>query len=190
MRIRIDKWLVVLAVIGLSTLSWWMPIEQAPVATLVSAPEKRHIIDYFLSNFDLTTMNAEGRPRYYLQADWMQHYKDDDTSQLTKPRLTIFRPSASRWFVSSNRAVVAAGGESVLLQDDVKLQRLPDNGRNILEIDTSSLRVLPDKEFAETDQPVAIVNYLGITRAVGMQADLKRQRLILQAQVRGVYARQ
>ena len=95
MRIRVDKWLVVLAVVSLSTLSWWMPIEPGPVSKLVTAPEKRHIPDFYLSNFDLTTMNAAGQPRYYLQAAAMRHYADDDTSQLQMPSLTVYRPAVS-----------------------------------------------------------------------------------------------
>jgi lipopolysaccharide export system protein LptC len=190
MRIRIDKWLVVLAVVGLSTLSWWMPIEQAPVTTLVTAPEKRHIADFFLMDFDLTTMNAAGRPRYDLQADWMQHYSDDDTSQLTMPRLTVYRPAAPPWRVRADQAQVAAGGESVLLRDDVKVRRMAKDRRDALELTTSVLRVMPDKEYAETDQPVTVVTDLGVTRAIGMEADLKRRRLQLLAQVRGDYARQ
>ena len=64
MRIRIDKWLVVLVVIALSSLSWWMPLEQRPVGQLVTGLEKRHVADFYLTDFDLITMNAAGRPRY------------------------------------------------------------------------------------------------------------------------------
>ena len=190
MRIRVDKWLVVLAVVGLSTLSWWMPIEQAPVTTLVTAPEKRHIADFFLMDFDLTTMNAAGYPRYYLQAAWMQHYSDDDTSQLTDPSLTVYRPDSAPWQVRADQALVAAGGESVLLRDDVKVRRMATDSRDTLELTTSALRVIPDKEYAETDQPVTVVADSGVTRATGMRADLKRQRLQLLANVRGDYAGQ
>jgi lipopolysaccharide export system protein LptC len=190
MRIRVDKWLVVLVVAGLSTLSWWMPIEQGPVTKLVTAPEKRHIPDFYLADFDLTTMNAAGRPRYNLQAKWMQHYADDDTSQLTMPDMTVYRPAAPPWRVRADQAQVTAGGESVLLQDDVKLRRVTTERRETLEIDTSTLRVVPAKEYAETDQPVTIVTDLGITRAIGMRADLKQRRLRLLAEVRGDYAYQ
>jgi lipopolysaccharide export system protein LptC len=189
MSMRIDKWLLVLVVAGLSTLSWWMPTEQGPVSKLITAPEKRHTPDFYLADFDLTTMNAAGRPRYYLQAEWMQHYADDDTSQLTMPSLTMYRPAAAPWRVRSDHGQVAAGGESVLLRDDVKVQRITAAKRDALEIDTSTLRVVPAKEYAETDQPVTIVTELGVTRAIGMQADLKQRQLRLLAQVRGDYAR-
>jgi len=187
MRIRIDKWLVVLAVVGLSTVSWWMPVGQGPVSKLVTAPEKRHIPDFYLGDFDLTTMNAAGRPRYYLQAAGMQHYADDDTSQLSMPSLTIYRLGAPPWRVRSERAQVAAGGESVLLRDDVRIRRLAAERRDAMEISTSWLRVVPAKQYADTDQPVVIETDLGVTRAVGMYADLKHRQLHLLDQVRGDY---
>jgi len=188
-RIRIDKWLVVLVVAALVSLSWWMPVEQGPVSKLVTGIKKRHIPDYYLGDFDLTTMNAAGRPRYYLQAKAMSHFADDDTSEVAQPQLTVYRRASVPWTIRSRQARVAAGGESVLLQDDVKVERPTQDRRGGLEIDTSVLRVVPAKEYAETDQPVVIVTDFGVTRATGMQADLKQQQLRLLAQVRGEYAK-
>ncbi len=187
-RIRIDKWLVVLVVVGLSSLSWWMPIEQGPVSKLVTAPKKRHIADFYLTDFDLTTMDAAGFPRYDLQAKLMRHYADDDTSQLSMPDMTVYRAGSPPWRVRAGRAEVAAGGESVLLRDDVKAWRVTTERRQALEIDTPTLRVEPAKDYAETDQPVTIVTDLGTTRAVGLRADLKQRQLNLLSQVRGDYA--
>lgn len=190
MRIRIDKWLVVLVVIALSTLSWWLPLGHEPVIALVTAPEKRHIVDYDLTDFVVTTMNAAGRPRYRLQARAMRHYADDDTADVSLPQLTMFRHDAASWFVRAEQAHVTAGAETVFLQDRVKAERLTEDKDDTLEIRTTALKVVPAEEYAETDQPVTIVTALGVTQAVGMQANFKQQRLELLAQVRGEYAKQ
>jgi lipopolysaccharide export system protein LptC len=133
-------------------------------------------------------MNAAGHPRYNLQAKEMRHYADDDTTHLSMPDMTLYRPGSSPWRVRADRAEVAAGGESVLLQDDVKLRRMTAEPRAGLEVDTSVLRVVPAKDYAETDRPVTIMTELGITRAIGLQADLNQRQLRLLAQVRGDYA--
>lgn len=187
MRIRIDKWLVVLVVLALSTLSWWMPLEQGPVTQLVTPVKKHHVADFHLADFDMVAMNAAGRPRYHLQGRALSHYADDDTAQITVPQLTVYRRGAVPWAARAEQAQVAAGGETVWLRERVKVARLSEDQ---LEIHTSSLRVEPSKEYAETDQPVTIVTALGVTRGVGMEADLKRERLALLAQVRGEYAKQ
>jgi lipopolysaccharide export system protein LptC len=166
-------------------------VEQGPmVAALVTEPEKRHIADYDLTDFDLTTMNAAGRPRYYLKARSLRHYADDDTAEVSLPQLTIFRQGASPWFVRAEQALVTAGAETVFLQDQVKMERLTEDKGDKLEILTPALKVVPAKQYAETDQPVTIVTALGVTRAVGMHADLKEKHLELLAQVRGEYAKQ
>jgi len=190
MRIRIDKWLVVLMVIALSSLSWWMPLEQRPVGQLVTGLEKRHVADLYLTDFDLITMNAAGRPRYQLRGREMQHYADDDTARVAMPQLTIYRQGAVPWLVRAEQAEVAAGGETVFLRDQVMMERLTANKGEKLEIHTPALRVVPAKEYAETDRTVTIVSDLGVTRAVGMQADLKQRHLELLAQVRSDYAKQ
>jgi len=75
------------------------------------------------------------------------------------------------------------------LRDQVKVERLTEGKDDTLEIHTEALKVVPAEEYAETDQPVTIVTALGVTQAVGMQANLKQQQLELLAQVRGEYAK-
>lgn len=190
MRIRIDKWLVVVMVVALSTLSWWMPLEQTPVTTLVTGSEPRHVSDYDLAGFDITTMDSAGQPRYQLQGHSMRHYADDDTAIVLQPRLTVYRHQGAPWLMSAGQAQVAKGAETVLLQEDVKLQRVTDVPQDKIEVQTPALRVMPDRQYADTDQPVTIISDMGVTRAVGMKADLKAEHLELLAQVRGEYVEQ
>lgn len=190
MRIRIDKWLVILVVIALSTLSWWMPMERGRVTYLAGSPEKRHIVDYDLTDFDLTTMNAEGRPGYQLQAQSLRHYADDDTTDVNLPQMTMYSQGAPPWFARAEQAHATAGGETVLLRDQVRVRRLTNVKGDRLEIQTSLLRVVPAKDYADTAEPVTIVSDLGVTHAVGMRADLKQKQIDLLSQVRGVYAAQ
>ena len=190
MRLRVDKWLVVVVVIALTTLSWWMPLEQGPVTALVTRSEKRHVMDYDLGDFNLTTMNAAGRPRYHMQGQTLIHYADDDTAEVKLPQLTLYRQGEAPWSVRAEQARVTAGAETVFLQDQVRVARLTDNPDDKLEILTPALQVVPAKQYAETDQPVTITTALGVTRAVGMQADLKLEHLELLAQVRGEYEKQ
>ena len=59
--------------------------------------------------------------------------------------------------------------EVVELWDDVLAVQLADNGQYIT-IQTQSLTVYPEREFAETDQKVYIDNNSGRTSAAGMKA--------------------
>ena len=190
MPYRLDKWLVVVAVIALSTLSWWLPLEQRPTPVLTRATHVNHVTDYCLYDFQLTAMNAEGRPRYHLEAASLRHYADDDTSQLTAPRLKVFRRGAAPWWVQSQQAAVAPAGVSVLLEDKVEARRLTTVPGDKLELYTSVLKVIPDRQYAETAAPVTLVSAQGVTRGVGLEADFKGQQYRLLDQVRGDYGPQ
>lgn len=186
---RADKTLVVLTVAVLSTLSWWFPLRMGPAP--VEAPpaaETRHIPDFFLSEFDLTSMDPAGAPRYRLLAQGMTHYADDDTADVTAPRMTVFRAGSAPWLASAGRGWVAAGGETVKLMDDVVIERPADAAAQRLEIRSDELRVWPGAEYAETEHPVTLLSAMGVTRAVGMRADFKHDVVELHAQVRGEYA--
>lgn len=190
MSFRLDKWLVVVMVVALSTLSWWLPLEQHPTPVLTQAAQAEHVPDYSLVDFDLTAMDAGGRPRYHLRAASLRHYADDDTAEVTAPRLKVFRRDAPAWWVQSRRAAVAAAGSSVLLQDDVEARRLSDLPADKFELYTSVLKVIPGRQYAETAAPVTLVSDHGVTRGVGLEADFKAQQYRLLAEVQGEYAPQ
>jgi lipopolysaccharide export system protein LptC len=187
MPFRLDKWLVVVMVAALSTLSWWLPLEQRPAPALNPAAQAEHVADYTLNDFELTAMSADGRPRYHLRAASLRHYADDDTADLSAPRLKVFRRDAPPWWIQSERAAVAPAGTRVLLQDDVEARRLTEVAGDKLELYTSELNVIPDRQYAETAAPVTLVTDRGTTHGVGLEADFKRQQYRLLAQVRGDY---
>lgn len=186
---RADKWLVVLVVAALSTLSWWLPLRMgpAPPETPAVMPEARHVPDFFLREFELTSMDRAGEPRYRLVADGMTHYGDNDTADVSAPRMTLFRPAGPPWQGRSAAGWVATGGEMVRLTGEVVITRPGEVGAPGIELRSEEMRVWPEKEYAETELPVTLRDTLGVTQAVGLNADLKHDVLTLQSNVRGVY---
>ena len=54
---------------------------------------RRHDPDYLVSNFVTTTYNRDGRVETVLAAAEMQHYPDDDSTDLMSPRVEQARPA-------------------------------------------------------------------------------------------------
>lgn len=191
MAVRAEKSLVVLTVAALSTLSWWLPLRMGPAPTdpVAVEPEARHVPDFFLNDFELTSMDRGGLPRYHLQAQRMVHYGDTDTGDITAPHVTLFQRAAPSWHGRSAQGWIAAGGEFVILKDDVLIER-PGKSKTAppLQIRSDEMRVWPQREFAETERPVIIHDALGVTHAVGLGADFKQNVLELRTRVRGEYA--
>ena len=151
MALRADKGLVVLTVAALSTLSWWLPLRMgpAPPETPAVIPETRHVPDFFLGEFELTSMDRAGVLRYRLVADGMTHYGDNETADVSAPRMTLFRPAGPPWQAQSAVGWVAADGEMVRLTGDVVITRAgkgggPDGRNKVMRgADTSAVSLSP-----------------------------------------------
>jgi len=178
--------LILFALAVAAFLSWWLSSNTGP-SFIPRAEKERHDPDYYLINFELTTMDDNGIPRHKLSADNMFHYPDDDTASLEKPYMVIYHNGVDSWDIRAERGLVSEKGKSILLEGEVfikQIDKLSDRG---LEIITSDLRVRPEDEFASTEQPIIIKDHYGVTEAVGMQANLKERRLQLMSQVKGNY---
>jgi len=164
----------------------WLLLRQSQVQLPVVTDREGRKPDAYLSNFVITTMNEFGQPRYRLEAIYMEHFPQNDTSEIEKPLLTVFRPDELPWYVKSERGVLKPLEDTVILLGHVEMEYLDEKGQS-LRVLTKNLIVHPDRQYAETDQPVTIIDQHGITRAVGLNAFLDAGRLSLLAKVRGEY---
>ncbi len=185
---RIDMWLWLAAALLAYLAYKWLSTQVEELTVPPPAPQARHAPDFFLHEFNLTLMDADGVPRHRLVATHMLHYDDDDTSELEAPRLTVWRPQRAPWDISAERGWVSAGGDTVLLQEAVHMQRRAERGETTLDVRTRDLTVYPRREQAVTESPVIINDPRGVIKAVGMRADLHEGRLELLAEVQGTYA--
>lgn len=176
----------VLALTGLAALSVWLlrtvQSQREPVAA-----SRSHTPDYFIENFTASAMDERGKLRDRLRAQVMFHYPDDDSSELTRPHVEIYRQDAPPWRIDSDKGWVSAKGESVLLQGEVFINRDAASKRGPVRIITRDVRIRPKDQYAETDQPVTILHAGAHVDAVGMRAYFEQGRVQLLSTVRGKY---
>ena len=58
---------------------------------------RRHDPDYLVDNFTTTTYSRDGRVETVLSAAKMLHYPDDDSTELTAPRVMQAAPGNDPW---------------------------------------------------------------------------------------------
>ncbi|TBW01109.1 LPS export ABC transporter periplasmic protein LptC [Azotobacter chroococcum] len=141
-------------------------------------------IDFYVTNAHTLQYQAEGALHYEMTADKVEHLKSSEITLLTQPDLLIFRGTPTPWHVRSERGEVSPQGDQVELIDAVRVERTDTQGRPTV-LTTSRLSVLPEREYAETQQPVKIEAANGVTTAVGMKAYLDDSRMHLLSSVRG-----
>lgn len=178
-----SNWFSALFFVALGAVTFWLWQQldegQAPVAKL-----KEHEPDYYIEQMVRRSMDETGGVRNVLYAELVLHYPDDDSTELTKPRLEIYNGRATPWYVIAETGWISAGNEVVLLHGEVEIWREGDEGQRTLEILTRELTVLPEEKYAETDEPATINSPTSVTTSIGMRANFAHDRLELLERVR------
>jgi len=183
-RLRI---LLVLTMVLAAVVSWRLVQEEKPPSQAITKSGPR-AIDYYVTGLDVTRMTTAGQPAHRLRAVNLQHYTDDDTTELQEPHLTVYQGDAPPWEVDSERARVSADGSLVLLSGEVLIERKGDANNRPMRILTRELRVQPEQDYAETDEKVRVESDSDWLVSVGMQAWLRPpSRLKFLSQVNGYY---
>lgn len=188
MRLSIDKRLLtaLLLVAAAAASWWWSQLQETPGRGRVEVQENKP--DYYLTGFELTEMNEAGKVDHRLSADDLYHYPDSAMSTLTRPRLTVYEDGRTAWDIAALRGVVSERERLVNLQGEVSVRYSGVTPAEDVRMSMDELDVWPDSKLAETSAAVRIEEQSGVTRAVGMTADLARRQAVLHAQVQGDYA--
>ncbi len=142
-------------------------------------------IDFFAQNAHAVQYRPDGTVRYDAHAEHLEHHANNDITYLQQPNGLVYRNTTEEpWKISSLRGEVGPGGETVELIDQVRMHRTDPRGQPN-ELTTSRLTLYPDRDYAQTAEPVRIVAAGGVTTATGMKAYLDDSRVLLQSNVRG-----
>jgi len=85
-----ERWKLISILLVIAGFSYWT-LDTLTEGDATKLNELAHYPDYYLENFTTLTMNEDGTPKNRLRAVYMSHYQDDNTSELHKPELEIFR---------------------------------------------------------------------------------------------------
>lgn len=183
---RARHWLPLLPLLGLLAVTYWLDQQVRPEAQRVVGPQ-RHEPDAVMENFSAIKMNELGKPGFVMSASRMLHFPDDDTALLEMPRLTSLAAGRPPVHVAARQGEVSGNGEEVRLRGEVEVMREAGQGRAELTLQTDVLRVLPERDWADTDRPVTLFDGRTTVEAVGMEMDNRARTVKLLSQVRSVH---
>ena len=177
---------ILLLVILIAAFSNWL-LRSFETEPLGIKKEVRHDPDYFIEQFIATQLDKNGKPRYRLEADLLNHFPDDDSIELTRLKLKLFREKLPAWSANADEGLVLEKGALIKLIGHVVMQRPPSPTESEIKLITSNLVIYPQKEYAETDAAVQITSANSIIEATGMKVYLADGRLELLSNTRGKY---
>lgn len=178
----------IIVLLLLAGLTFWL---QSTVDPGTGAPDGkfRHDPDAIGENVVARRFDINGQIKYRLTTPYLQHFPDDDTSELKTPVLTSYRADQPPVTLTAGQAKVTAKGEIAYLWDNVRLTRPAFAGRPELVATSPNLTVHPEAGFAFTDSPVDIVQGRSWLRGVGARIDDQFTTFALHSQVKGQYLR-
>ncbi len=179
---RARYWLPLIPLLGVLGVTYWLNqlVRPEPAKTDNS---KRHDPDAIMENFSAVKLNEQGKPRFIVAAKKMLHYPDDDTTTLELPRVDTLSADQPAIHTTARRGLISSKGDELFLHDDVVVLRSADARHEELTLRTAYLHIVPDKDFANTDQPVTITDAHNTMHATGLEMDNKARTLKLLSHV-------
>lgn len=182
---KVRIWLPLLPLLLLLLATYWLNQQVQPLAQTLS--QQRHDIDYSVDKFSAVTLSEAGLPRFTLSAQKLWHYPDDDTTHLQMPYLTSLYADRPPTITSAQTGILSSKGDEVFLYDEVRIVRPASADLHEQRFATDYLHVVPDRDWAETNQSVIMTNQYNVIRAVGMELDNKARTAKLLSRVRATH---
>jgi len=176
------RWRIILLLLPLTAVSFWA-VYRLDQDRAETAGADAIVPDYTMSGLDSLNMTADGRPETRLTADFMAHYESKNETELTGPKLKIFRPEQEPLYARADHGWVRSNNEVILLKDNVRFWENNADGQLVMEVTTSEATVYPERDYAETDKPATLSTRNTTTDSVGMKAYMDEGRIEMLDQV-------
>ncbi len=175
-----------IALLAALASSWWLMQSFFIQHSLVPAQHEAESPDGFMTQVHYTHYDENGEIQSKLYSPKIIHYNENDRAQLEKPSLVMHTQDKQTWIITADQGTSLHGSKQIDLKNNVQVQRVKDPS-HINTLTTSSLTAFPDRQFAQTDKAVTIVQPGSTVQAVGMTANLKTGDITLLSQTQGIY---
>ncbi len=174
-----------LAVAALLVWSWQDDNSLLPSAG--QEAESAHNPDAFVTNGHYRTFRGDGQLSSLLTSPRAVHYPHDNSGHLQSPQIQLFPEDGQPWHAESEEGLLDFNSDLATLRKNVRLQSLGDSP-HASTLETEELILNNRTRFITTDQPVKITSLQGEVTAIGMDAYVDEERMILKSHVKGLYA--
>ena len=136
----------------------------------------------------------DGTLSYEFDAVTLKHFRahskkssEQDYILITAPQLTLYG-EPQPWLVTAKHGRVSDHGTHLELWDSVRVwQDKAGSNNERTELTTQRIDIFPNEKRIRTEEQVQITSPSGHISSKGLEVDIKKQRIILLANVRGVH---
>ena len=161
--------IVSISILCILVMSTWWAAEYAQRAVDMDPPSRvTHEPDNWAKNLILVRTNQQGEVIQRLEGDLMEHFPDDNSYELLKPRAFALRPENPLVVATSRIATIYEDGDRIVMQGDAVLLRLGDSTRQPLNFRSDALTILVKQDITYTDLPATAISGRSRMNGVGM----------------------
>jgi lipopolysaccharide export system protein LptC len=171
--------LVLLLLAGALVSGWSAWIQRDEVDEAAAGPVRS---GYVLHDFELVTLNAEGRESFSLQAPELRQTPGARTMELTTPLFLMPDQHGSHWEVRSKSGWVNESSDEIRLRGDV-VAISPMGATRPTTVNTEELDVFPNQNLATSSVVVTTTSPGTTMRGTGMRVHLADKRVELLSKV-------
>jgi len=183
-----SEWFLVLFLVVIGLTSWWFSGQIEKQAALPQVVEKTHVPTFYSRNMQLVTMNKQGQPEKKLIAERMIKFLDDETTEFKNPQYIAYDGKVPPTIIKASKGWLSKEGDEIKLSGTVYIDREAAENFRPFHLITEQLSIFPEKNYAETDQPIKISSQKDWLNATGMQVWFTNPNKIkLLSRVRGHY---
>ncbi len=143
--------------------------------------------DYVLGDFEIVTLDKDGKEAATLRAPAMERSQADQTSTITRPVFLLPDAEGQHWRLQADTGWVSAKGEELRLRGNVAGDSPQDGTTPPTTFRTTTLDVFPERNLARTAERVTLTRPGLDQSGVGFEANLKAKQYSLLSQVKTRY---
>ncbi len=178
-------WFPLVLLAALAALTTWLDFEVRSSMT-ETASRDRHDPDTILHNFSTRQTGKSGAVELTLKAKRLRHYMDDGSTDMEAPQVEHRDAKGNTLSVRGDRGQASGDRKTLEFEGRVTL-RQGGAVKSPATLETSSLKVLPDKRFVTTDRAVRITSPGTLITGHGLDFDMNARTLKLRSRVKVTY---
>lgn len=132
-----------------------------------------HAPDFSMTNASYVKFDQNGDISNQFYTSKITHFTTNNNYIFDNPRMKMYNTNEQPWYITANKGRSEGGKSKVYLWDNVKVTQTATPNNSDFDITTTSLTVYPNIKFAETNDPVIIIQGGSIAKATGAKADFK-----------------
>jgi len=171
---------IILVLLAGALLTGWHALKTRLGADEATPAEARS--DFILRDFEVITLDREGKESFSLSAPELQQTPGARTLELTTPLFLMPDHHGSHWEIRSKTGWVNETSDEIRLRGDV-VANSPVGASRASEMATEELDVFPQKDLATSPVLVTITSPGSTMRGTGMRAHLADKRIELLSKV-------